>query len=52
MADTKRGCDIAIIGAGPAGLSLARSPASAGLAVTIVERNPLARIQTPDFDGR
>ena len=44
--------DIAIIGAGPAGLCFARSLASSGLSVAIVERQPRAAIAAPAFDGR
>lgn len=44
--------DIAIVGAGPAGLSFARSLAGSGLSVAIVERLPLSSIAAPVFDGR
>lgn len=44
--------DIAIVGAGPAGLCFARSLAGSGLTVAIVERQPLAAIAAPAFDGR
>ncbi|HEV7267512.1 MAG TPA: 5-demethoxyubiquinol-8 5-hydroxylase UbiM [Falsiroseomonas sp.] len=44
--------DIAVIGAGPAGLSFARLLAGSGLAVTLVERAPEAAIVDPTFDGR
>lgn len=45
-------CDIAVIGAGPAGLSFARLLAGSGLSVTLVERAPEAAIADPAFDGR
>jgi len=44
--------DIAIVGAGPAGLCFARSLAGSGLTVAVVERQPLAAIAEPAFDGR
>ena len=44
--------DILIVGAGPAGLCLARSLSGHGLRVGVVEQNPLASIETPAFDGR
>ena len=44
--------DIIIIGAGPAGLSFARSIADSGLKVLIVEKSPLEQISKPDPDGR
>jgi ubiquinone biosynthesis UbiH/UbiF/VisC/COQ6 family hydroxylase len=44
--------DVIIIGAGPAGLSLARSLAGAGLGVTVVERQGAAALADPAFDGR
>lgn len=44
--------DVIIIGAGPAGLCLARALALRGLASTLVERQPLAAIAEPAFDGR
>ncbi len=44
--------DIAVIGAGPAGLSFARSLAGSGLRVTLVERSPQAALADPAFDGR
>jgi ubiquinone biosynthesis UbiH/UbiF/VisC/COQ6 family hydroxylase len=44
--------DIAVIGAGPAGLAFARGLAGSGLAVTLVERSPEAALAEPAFDGR
>jgi ubiquinone biosynthesis UbiH/UbiF/VisC/COQ6 family hydroxylase len=44
--------DIAVIGAGPAGLSLAAALAGSGLRVTLVERSPGAALAEPAFDGR
>lgn len=45
-------CDIAVIGAGPAGLAFARSLAGSGLRVILVERAPEASLADPAFDGR
>lgn len=44
--------DIVIVGAGPAGLSLAASLSGNGLAITLVERQPMAQLADPPFDGR
>lgn len=44
--------DVAIIGAGPAGLALACSLEGSGLKVTLVERAPESAIAEPAFDGR
>ncbi|MDO4642078.1 MAG: 5-demethoxyubiquinol-8 5-hydroxylase UbiM [Neisseria sp.] len=44
--------DIIIVGAGPAGLSFARTLAGSGLRLTIVEKSPLPSIQDPAYDGR
>lgn len=44
--------DITIIGAGPAGLSLAAALKGAGLRVVLVERQPEATLAAPPFDGR
>lgn len=44
--------DIAIVGAGPAGLCFARSLAGSGLSIAIVEKQPLEAIAAPAFDGR
>jgi len=44
--------DIAIIGAGPAGLSVARALHGSGLSVALIERSPAAALADPAFDGR
>ncbi len=44
--------DITIIGAGPAGLGLARSLSGHGLNIAVVERAPRAVLEAPPFDGR
>lgn len=44
--------DVAIIGAGPAGLALACALSGSGRAVTLFERAPEAAIADPAFDGR
>lgn len=44
--------DIIVIGAGPAGLSFARSLKTSGLRVLILEKRPLGEIETPEYDGR
>jgi ubiquinone biosynthesis UbiH/UbiF/VisC/COQ6 family hydroxylase len=44
--------DIAIIGAGPAGLSFACSLANKGLRIAIIEKQSLQSISEPVFDGR
>jgi ubiquinone biosynthesis UbiH/UbiF/VisC/COQ6 family hydroxylase len=44
--------DIAIIGAGPAGLSFAKSLADSGLNIVIIERQPESTLAAPAFDGR
>lgn len=44
--------DILIIGAGPAGLSLAAALKGSGLSVLLLERQPEATILAPPFDGR
>ena len=45
-------CDVIVIGAGPAGLAFARGLAGSGLAVVLVERQPLERLAAPADDGR
>lgn len=44
--------DVLIIGAGPAGLSFARSLAGLPIRVTIIERSSLKVLQNPPEDGR
>ena len=44
--------DLIIIGAGPAGLGLARALRGSGLRLCLLEQQPLAAIQNPAFDGR
>jgi ubiquinone biosynthesis UbiH/UbiF/VisC/COQ6 family hydroxylase len=44
--------DLAIIGAGPAGLGLARALSGQGLSIALVERQPRAVLEAPRFDGR
>lgn len=51
MSDTLR-CDLAIVGGGMIGLSLARAAAQAGLEVVAVDREDPAAFSDADFDGR
>ncbi|AKC87826.1 5-demethoxyubiquinol-8 5-hydroxylase UbiM [Pseudoxanthomonas suwonensis] len=44
--------DVAIVGAGPVGLCLARAFGLQGLRVALVERQPQAALADPAFDGR
>ena len=44
--------DIVVVGAGPAGLALARSLAGTGLSMALVERQPQAELADPPVDGR
>jgi len=44
--------DIAIVGAGPAGLCLARSLADSGLSILLIEQQPWDALREPRFDGR
>jgi ubiquinone biosynthesis UbiH/UbiF/VisC/COQ6 family hydroxylase len=44
--------DLLIIGAGPAGLSLARALRGSGLRAGLIEQAPLASLESPVFDGR
>jgi len=44
--------DIIIIGAGPAGLSFARSLADTGLRIALVEKQSEEQLAAPEFDGR
>jgi ubiquinone biosynthesis UbiH/UbiF/VisC/COQ6 family hydroxylase len=52
MSGTVADFDVIVIGAGPAGLSLAGSLAAQGLAVALVERQSEAALAAPEFDGR
>lgn len=45
-------CDVIVVGAGPAGLAFARGLAGSGLAMALVERQPLDQIAAPADDGR
>jgi len=45
-------CDVLIVGAGPAGLSLATALGQAGLQVTVLERQDEAALADPAPDGR
>ncbi|MDO5059835.1 MAG: 5-demethoxyubiquinol-8 5-hydroxylase UbiM, partial [Neisseria sp.] len=44
--------DIIVVGAGPAGLSFARTLADAPVSITIIEKSPLEAIENPAYDGR
>ncbi len=44
--------DVVIVGAGPAGLSVARALEGSGLSVAVVERAPRAALAEPAEDGR
>jgi len=44
--------DLIIIGAGPAGLSLARALRPTGLRTLLLEQQPRAALENPAFDGR
>ena len=44
--------DVVIVGAGPAGLCLARALADTGLSIVVVERQPAQMLRDPAFDGR
>ena len=47
-----RHSDIVVVGAGPAGLSFARTLADSGLRINIVEKSPLESISNTAYDGR
>ncbi|WP_313318888.1 5-demethoxyubiquinol-8 5-hydroxylase UbiM [Stenotrophomonas sp.] len=47
-----RKVDVVVVGAGPAGLSFARSLADTGLSLALVEQQPRAALADPAFDGR
>ncbi len=44
--------DVVVVGAGPAGLSFARSLADTGLSLALVEQQPQTALADPGFDGR
>jgi ubiquinone biosynthesis UbiH/UbiF/VisC/COQ6 family hydroxylase len=44
--------DIIIVGAGPAGLSFARSLANSGLTIALIEKQTKQQLAVPEFDGR
>jgi ubiquinone biosynthesis UbiH/UbiF/VisC/COQ6 family hydroxylase len=44
--------DIAVVGAGPAGLAFTRSLTGSGLSVALIEGQPEAALRDPGFDGR
>ena len=44
--------DIIIVGAGPAGLSFARSLANTGLRIALIEKQSMEQLAEPEFDGR
>ncbi|WP_372004541.1 5-demethoxyubiquinol-8 5-hydroxylase UbiM [Tistrella mobilis] len=44
--------DVAVIGAGPAGLAFARALDGTGLDVTLIDPQPAAMLADPPFDGR
>lgn len=52
MANTEESFDLAIIGGGMTGLTLACAVAGAGVRVLLVEREPLSAALAPGFDGR
>lgn len=44
--------DVAIVGAGPTGLCLARSLADSGLSLLLIDKQPRDALADPSFDGR
>ena len=44
--------DIIIVGAGPSGLSFARSLANSGLRIAVIEKQSEKQLAAPEFDGR
>ena len=51
MMETKK-VDVAIVGAGPAGISFALSLAKSGLKIALLEQQSQDKIAKPEFDGR
>lgn len=51
-AQANENSDIAVVGAGPAGLCFARALAATGLRITLLERQPETALADPPFDGR
>lgn len=45
-------CDVAVVGAGPAGLSFARALSGSGLKVTVIDPASVEELAEPAFDGR
>jgi 2-octaprenyl-6-methoxyphenol hydroxylase len=50
--DAAQDLDVLVIGAGPAGGTLAAALATAGLSVAVVDAQPLPPMELPAFDGR
>jgi ubiquinone biosynthesis UbiH/UbiF/VisC/COQ6 family hydroxylase len=44
--------DIAVIGAGPAGLSFTRALGGTGFSIALIEKQPREMLEKPPFDGR
>ncbi len=44
--------DIIIVGAGPAGLALARSLIGVGLQIRVIDKHPANELSNPSYDGR
>ncbi len=44
--------DVAIVGAGPAGLCFAKALAGTGLSIALIERQSIDELREPAFDGR
>ena len=49
---SEQACDVAVVGAGPAGLCFARALASSGLAVAVIDPASAEALARPSFDGR
>ena len=52
MKEKRMDTDVIIVGAGPAGLCLAKALSGRGLHILLLEQQPLADLQAPQFDGR